>query len=210
MHLFKTWANKADRRGADGCRCGWKVGHFWPSTSANSSPCHPGHRSRLEACNALNQDWVWTWTRRCCGENFQWEKYSEVEEGAIGSTDGVSLGKLPFSRFSALTALKVGAHLAKRVKKTNHLQFQFSCCAKIIGAKFNDQSLVWLANWKILDGNEINIEVGFLFDWQPKLLQSSMLEIKMNGAFQFNKSAQSITLCDLLSPLVFLLGECRK
>ena len=65
-----------------------------------------------------------------------------VEEGATGSTDGVSLGKLPFSRFSALTALKVGAHLAKRVKKPNHLQFQFSCCAKIIGAKFNDQSLV--------------------------------------------------------------------
>ena len=39
------------------------------------------------------------------------------DEGATGS-GGVSLGKLPFSRFSTLTALKIRAsHLAERVKK---------------------------------------------------------------------------------------------
>ena len=55
---------------------------------------------------------------RCRGENFQWEKYwGGVEEGATGSRGGVSLGKLPFSIFSVfLTALKIRAHLAERVK----------------------------------------------------------------------------------------------
>ena len=105
MHLFKTWANKADRRGVEGCRCGGKNIHFWPaSTSANSSSCHLAHRARLEACNAPA---LTRWSRKMLWIKFSMGKMGlwRLSRGQTGRSS-VSLGKLPFPMFSVLTALK--------------------------------------------------------------------------------------------------------
>ena len=62
------------------------------------------------------QDWVWTWNVRCCGENFQWEKYGAgVEVGATGSWLAYHWVNCPFTCFPSWLHSK-SAHLAERVK----------------------------------------------------------------------------------------------
>ena len=77
-HFFGTRANKADRSRGQKCRCAEKIAAFWPSNFRGIKPLSSEHAMQP-------RDWVWTYIRRCCGENFQWEKEQlGVEEGATG------------------------------------------------------------------------------------------------------------------------------
>ena len=144
------------------------------------------------------QDWVWTRNVRCCGENFQWEKYGAgVEEGATGSSSrGVSLGKLPFYMFSVLTALEI-RHLAERVKFCTRQPLAVSA-----------QNSIELVRKKTC-----NVELKF--DEQPGLncklqIERFLMEMKLtlksgqatfslvwlaNQAWQQSTNIQSIRIC---------------